>query len=145
MFCLHILPLARPVQAKVQMLTTSSGIVKSIPWILVNLSHLYFDPPPRLTYMISTVGHQRFIEFQCVNGSMKYYFSVLWKYSGSKSVTLPCYLTPNVIYNGGPYICILVLFIAFHNNYTDKLGSQVPKILSSLFKNAERRCTSWNL
>ena len=38
---LHTLPLARPTQAKVQMLTTSSCIVKSIPWNLVNLSHLY--------------------------------------------------------------------------------------------------------
>ena len=39
MFCLYTLPLARPAQAKVQMLTTSSCIVKSIPWNLVNLSH----------------------------------------------------------------------------------------------------------
>ena len=38
---LYTLPLARPAQAKVQMLTTSSCIVKSIPWNLVNLSHLY--------------------------------------------------------------------------------------------------------
>ena len=41
MFCLYTLPLARPAQAKVQMLTNSSCIVKSIPWNLVNLSHLY--------------------------------------------------------------------------------------------------------
>ena len=41
MLCLYTLPLARPAQAKVQMLTTSSCIVKLIPWTLVNLSHLY--------------------------------------------------------------------------------------------------------
>ena len=41
MFCLYTLPLARPAQAKVQMLTTSSCIVKSIPWNLFNLNHLY--------------------------------------------------------------------------------------------------------
>ena len=38
MFCLYTLPLARPAQAKVQMITS----VKSIPWNLVNLSHLYY-------------------------------------------------------------------------------------------------------
>ena len=43
MFCLYTLPLARPAQAKVQMLTTSSCIVKLIPWNLVNLSYLYHN------------------------------------------------------------------------------------------------------
>ena len=47
MFCLYTLPIARPAQAKVQMLTTSSCVVKSIPWNLVNLSHLYFWNPIR--------------------------------------------------------------------------------------------------
>ena len=41
MVCLYTLLLARPTQAKVQMSTTSSWIVKAIPWNLVNLSHLY--------------------------------------------------------------------------------------------------------
>ena len=41
MFRLYTLLLSRPAQAKVQMLTNSSCIVKSIPWNLVNLSHLY--------------------------------------------------------------------------------------------------------
>ena len=48
MFCLYTLPLDRPAHAKVQMLTTSSCIVKLIPWNLVNLSHLY------LKYFTST-------------------------------------------------------------------------------------------
>ena len=38
---LYTLPLAKPAQAKVQMLTTFSCIVKLIPWNLVNPSHLY--------------------------------------------------------------------------------------------------------
>ena len=41
MFCLYTLPLARPAQAKIQMLTAICSIVKLIPWNLVNLSHLY--------------------------------------------------------------------------------------------------------
>ena len=41
MFCLYMLPLAWPAQPKAQTLTTCSGIVTSIPWNLINLSHLY--------------------------------------------------------------------------------------------------------
>ena len=55
MFCLYILPLARPAQAKVQMLTTSSCIVKLIPWNLVNLSHLY------LLFSLMTI-----LDFNCI-------------------------------------------------------------------------------
>ena len=40
MFCLYTLPLARPAQAKIQMLTAISSIVKLISWSEVNLSHL---------------------------------------------------------------------------------------------------------
>ena len=42
MFCLYTLPLARPAQAKIQMLRAIWSIVKLIPWNKVNLSHLYF-------------------------------------------------------------------------------------------------------
>jgi len=41
MFCLYTLPLARPAQAKIQMLTAICSIVKLIPWNEVKLSHLY--------------------------------------------------------------------------------------------------------
>ena len=41
MFCLYTLPLARPAQAKIQMLTVNCSFVKLIPWNLVNMSHLY--------------------------------------------------------------------------------------------------------
>ena len=41
MFCLYTLPLARPAQAKIQMLTAICSIVKLIPWNEVNLSLLY--------------------------------------------------------------------------------------------------------
>ena len=41
MFCLYILHQARQAQARLQMLTTSSCIVKSIPGILVNF-YVYF-------------------------------------------------------------------------------------------------------
>ena len=43
MFYLYDLPLARPAQAKVQMLTTFICIVKSIPCNLVILSRLYIE------------------------------------------------------------------------------------------------------
>ena len=43
MFYLYNLPLARQAQAKVQMLTTFSCIVKSIPCNLVILSRLYIE------------------------------------------------------------------------------------------------------
>ena len=55
MFCLYTLPLARPAQAKVQMLITSSCTVKSIPWNLVNLSHLY------LLFSLMTI-----LDFNCI-------------------------------------------------------------------------------
>jgi hypothetical protein len=42
MFCLYTLPLARPAEAKIQMLKAICSIVKLIPWNEVNLSHLYF-------------------------------------------------------------------------------------------------------
>ena len=41
MFCFYTLPLARPAQAKIQMLTAICSIVKLIPWNEVNLSLLY--------------------------------------------------------------------------------------------------------
>ena len=40
MFCLYTLPLARPGQAKIQMLAAICSIVKLIPLNLVNLSRL---------------------------------------------------------------------------------------------------------
>ena len=43
MFCLHTLPLARPAQAKIQMLKAICSILKLIPWNEVNLSQLYKD------------------------------------------------------------------------------------------------------
>ena len=50
MFCLYTLPLARPAQAKVQMLTTSSCIVKLIPSkirvIFNNFANYYFTGKP---------------------------------------------------------------------------------------------------
>ena len=41
LFCLYTLPLARPAEAKIQMLTVICSIVTLIPWNLVNPSHLY--------------------------------------------------------------------------------------------------------
>ena len=41
MFCLYTLPLARPAQAQIQMLTAICSILKLIPRNEVNLSHLY--------------------------------------------------------------------------------------------------------
>ena len=43
MFCLYTLPLARPTQAKIQMLTAIRSIVKLIPSNEVNLSHLQIN------------------------------------------------------------------------------------------------------
>ena len=40
MFCLYTFPLARPAQAKIQMLTAICSIVKLIPRNLVNLGRL---------------------------------------------------------------------------------------------------------
>ena len=42
MFCLYTLPLARPDQAEIQMLTAICSIGKLIPRKEVNLSHLYY-------------------------------------------------------------------------------------------------------
>ena len=81
MSCLYILPLARPAQAKVQILTTSSCIVKSIPSNLVNLSHLYinFLSPftikmvhlikncsPNTSYVLDLYTYIFFLIFQCL-------------------------------------------------------------------------------
>ena len=64
MVCDYTLPLVRPAQAKVQILTTSSYIVKWIPWNLVNLCQLYLPfvtwptvdflltPPPLFVHVI---------------------------------------------------------------------------------------------
>ena len=41
MFCFYTLPLARPAQAKIQILTAICICVKLIFWNKVNLSHLY--------------------------------------------------------------------------------------------------------
>ena len=71
MFCLYTLPLARPAQAKIQMLTAICSIVKLIPWTKVNLSHLYRlsdtrsdilwewgTHTPKITHQTGTVDHE---------------------------------------------------------------------------------------
>jgi hypothetical protein len=57
MFCLYTLPLARPAQAKIQMLTTSSWIFKTFLKSLLKSLGLYLTPKKILVAVQSNCGH----------------------------------------------------------------------------------------
>ena len=75
MFCLYTLPLARPAQSKIQMLTDICCIVKLIPWNKVNLSHLYKkqtirNEQTRLVNLVLLKSQQfRFVVWKLVRSS----------------------------------------------------------------------------
>ena len=52
MFCLYTLPLARPAQAKIQMLTTSSQIVTILLKSLLKSLRLYYFFPNEFMYSL---------------------------------------------------------------------------------------------